>query len=232
MFPQTLEIEWFLRERCTSGACSDFIAEAVNDLESFVRSFVLGGFRLITIEQPDEHDDNDVEMKRRRLDACAALYDGFSYFFGARPETLTPVRRERLSRASRSEMYQHYVNMRHGSFAERAVDRPKIQELRKRLGRTSVAYDGGRRSLTLDRAVRTCFNTSGVTAVLKENLNAAFAKLVENEFVTIWHARLGLAALGDAESIAPMKALSMAIKDAPPFGAVATPRWQASYLAE
>jgi len=29
-----------------------------------------------------------------------------------------------------------------------------------------------------------------------------------------------------------MKALSMAIKDAPPFGAVATPGWQVSYLAE
>lgn len=229
MFPQTLEIEWFLRGRCKAGACSDFITDAVADLESFVHTFVLGGFRLIPIEEPD---DKDVEMKRRRLDACAALYEGFSYFFGQKPETLTPVSRERLSRAPRSEKYQHYANMRHGSFAERAVDRPKIQELRKRLGRTAIAYDGGRRSLTLDRAVRTCLNTSGVTVVLKENLNAAFAKLVENEFVTIWHARLGLAALGDSDSVAPMKALSMAIKDAPPFGAVSTPGWQASYLAE
>lgn len=235
MLPQTLEVEWFLRERCKAGSCSDFITGAIKDLESFVHTFVIGGFRLIPAEEPilpKEPTSQDLEAQRRRIDTLSGFQEGFAFFFGARPETITPVSRERLSRARRAEQFQHYANMRHGSFAKRASERPNIQELRKWLGRTPVTYEGGQRNLTLDRVLRTCFNTSGVTSVLKENLNAAFAKVVENEYVTIWHARLGLAAAGDAESIEPMTKLTHAIKDAPPFGAVATPGWQASYLAE
>ena len=229
MLPQTLEVEWFLRERCKSGACVEFVTDAVKDLESFVHTFVIGGFRLSPIEEPDE---KDIDAKRRRFDTLVGFHEGFTFFFGSRPETITPVSRERLVQATRAETYQRYVNMRQGSFSKRAVERTKIQEMRKRLGRTPVTYDGSQRNLTLDRVLRTCFNTSGVSAVLKENLNAAFAKVVENEYVTIWHARLGLAAIGDLESIAPMTMLTTAIKDAPPFGAIATPGWHASYLAE
>lgn len=229
MLPQTLEVEWFLRERCKSGAGVTFITEAIKDLESFVHTFVIGGFRLIPIEEPDEQD---IDAKRRKLDTLVGFYEGFTFFFGAKPETITPVSREGLFRAPRTETYQRYVNIRQGSFSKRSAERTKIQELRKWLGRTPVTYDGGQRNLTLDRVLRTCFNTSGVTSVLKDNLNAAFAKVVENEYVTIWHARLGLATIGDIESIVPMTKLTTAIRDAPPFGAVATPGWQASYLAE
>lgn len=229
MLPQTLEVEWFLRERCKTGLCSAFVDDAIKDLETFVRTFVIGGFRLVSAEEPGE---KDIGLKRRRIDTLVGLREGFAFFFGAKPESITPVSREELSRASRAEQFQRYVNMRHGSFAKCAVGRARIQELRKWLGRTAVTYDGSQRNLTLDRVLRTCFNTSGVTSVLKENLNAAFAKVVENEYVTIWHARLGLAAFGDAESVEPMTKLSMAIRDAPPFGAIQTPGWQASYLAE
>ena len=235
MMPHTVEIEWFLRARCKTRTCSDDVEDAIRDLEAFVLTFVYGGFRPVPVEEPilpKQPNSQDIEARRKWLGAISAFHAGFAFFFSEKPEKIIAVSRMKLAQADRPEQYQHYVNMRHGSFAERAVRYPKIQELRKRLGYAAVAYDGNLRRLTLDRALRTCFNTSGVTTVLKEHLSAAFAKLVENEYVAIWHARLGLAAIGDVESIAPMKGLSMAIKDAPPFGAVSTPGWQAFYLAE
>lgn len=229
MLLQTLEIEWFLRGRCKGGPCRLLIDEGIADLESFVRSFVLSGFR--PIASPDT-EDADIETKRATIDVLAGLHEGFAYFYGEKPEKYIAVSREKMMRGPREEQAQHYANMRHGSFSERAVTHPRIQELRKQLGRTPVAYNGAPRNLTLDRALRTCFNTSGVTSVLKENLNAAFSKLVENEIVTVWHARLGLAAVGDTDGAASIKKLTEALKRTSPFGAVHTGAWQAFYLVE
>lgn len=227
---QTLEIEWLLRQRCRDAACREHIKQGIDDIESFIRSTTYAGCRLLDL--PPEGEKADPEILRAHLDALDGLQAGFIWFFGEAPERMVAVSREQLRRASREQQFQHYANMRHGSFSERALEHAGIKDLRRRLSSTPVAYDGARRKLTLDRALRTCFNTSGVSAVLKENLNAAFAKLVENELVTIWHARLAAAAACDEASLEPLRKLALIQKHVIPFGAVATPKWVASYLVE
>lgn len=227
---QTLEIEWLLRQRCQNGPCRDLIKEGIADFESFIRSMTLAGCRLLTL--PPDGEVPDPEIQRMHLDALDGLRAGFVWFFGEAPERMVAVSRENLRRAGREEQFQHYANMRHGSFSERALEHEAVRDLRRRLGSTPVAYDGARRKLTLDRALRTCLNTSGVSAVLKESLNAAFAKLVENELVTVWHARLAAAALCAEAALQPLTRLALIQKHVLPFGAVATPKWVVSYLVD
>lgn len=221
----TLEIEWFLRERCKGGACEDRVTEAVGELESFLKAYEYG-FRLLIVRNTDE------ESVKEQLETLAGLQDGFRFFFGQLPKRLLPVSRNELLGASRREKFQRFAIMRHGSFAERAITHPRLIEMRKRMGKIPVPYGGMRLNLTLDRTIRTCFNTSGLTSLLKEHLKAAFAKLVENELVAIWLSRLCLAAFGNPEEIEPVQALARSLKRTAPFGAVATPEWELFYLVE
>jgi hypothetical protein len=226
----TLEIEWFLRERCRGGPCRKLIDDAVADLESFMRAYELGGLRMIA--EPKDGEAEAVQSQTLRLDALSALHDGFRFFFETKPERFIAVSREDMIRGTRESQFQHYANMRHGSFSEQALKNRAFIELRKKLGRTTVAYNGAPRQLTLDRALRTCFNTGGVTNVLKEMLGASFSKLVENEFVAVWHARLAMAAFADVSDDGALQRLTEALKRTSPFGAVHTGGWQAFYLVE
>lgn len=228
---QTLEIEWFLRERCRDASAHDRIAEAVADLEGFVSTFVLSGFRLIP--RPDDERRNGEDRKREHLDVLTALQDGFTEFYGKRLERLLHVSREKMIDGRRAEQFHRYVILRNGSFSQRALHHEGLKALRKRVGSMSVPYNGAARPLSLDRTPRTCFSTSGVTGVIRGQLGASFAKLVENELVTIWHARLATAACGDTASGTALRKLTEALKRTVPFGAVDVGgTWEAFYLVE
>jgi hypothetical protein len=225
MLPHTLEVESYLISR---GAKSGDLEPFLQMLECFVEAPSLGGWRLHVSEKPDAVDSPCTACKPS-LEAFAKALPfatGFD-FVGSKTVSLMELRT-----AKREAQRDIYRVAEEGSLHLLIQQNEALNVLRSRLPPKTVTYQGGKRKITLERCLKTCFNASGLMTVLRDRFGAAFAKVFEKDLISVWYHVLGFAAVADAGRAAQLSPLVIEMRRMVPIGRLSAPPHTGLFFVE
>jgi hypothetical protein len=216
MLPHTLEVESYLISR---GAKSGDLEPFLEMLECFVEAPSLGGWRLHTSDRPDAVDSpcSACEPSLKAFAAALPFATGLD-FGGSRTVSMKELRV-----AKREAQRDVYRVAEQGSVHLLIQQNEAFRALRERLPPKTVTYQGGKRKITLERCLKTCFNASGLMEVLRERFGAAFAKIFEKDLIAVWYYVLGFAANADGAKAAQLSPLVIEMRRMVPIGRLSAP---------